>query len=450
MKSLVLLLVSLAASPSLDSCRCAERTLAEYFEAADEVFAATLVGTEDFAEGQRRFRFERVGEAYKLPGAEGPAPPYVSSTSSAACGVPVDSGAVYLVFAEHDPEAGVAWMNSCNGTRIHRASDGSTRGFPDVPPRFLVSRLEALAGLAALDRVAGSAPDPADPDNETLVGLLDVSAFTHAPEVPLFAAPDPGAPVLASVSGYEALEHRESGYEVDAAVVYALVDGWYKVRRSGGDFAWLPPDAAGTWWPLAELLPGRLAYLTLDWDRWIWPPTPAKGRRSRFGSAGGSPPTASPASRWPGTTPGVVELDDPILRARSPVPRAPGPTSSRRGGTLPPAQRFPAPGTLEELPVEVPLLLQASHTLREVVHRFPHPFDLPRGEEGAIRGWRGHRRTTPLAQDLPDGGDEGDEKDELEDAHGTGLPVSEAGPGGAARPSAGRGVGVSPLRRIHP
>jgi hypothetical protein len=159
--------------------------------------------------------------------------------------------------------------------------DGTTTGFTDVPPRFVESQLAALAGVEALARVAAATPDPADPGNETLVGLLDVAAFSHAPRVPLFAGPDFAAAGLGSVSSYEELEHRESGYEVDAAVVYARVDGWSKVRRSDGAFAWLGPDAAGTYWPLEDLLPGRLAYLTPDWNRWIWP-EPGAGNPTRL------------------------------------------------------------------------------------------------------------------------------------------------------------------------
>lgn len=251
-------------------CRCAERSLAQYYEAADEVFVGTLVESEAHGEGLRRFHFEGIGEPYK--GAEdATALPYVSSTSSASCGVQAERGAVYVVFAEHDPQSGVAWLTTCNGTRVHRAADGSTRGFEGVPAEFVVSQLAALAGLDALRRVAAATPDPSDPTNESILGLLDVAAFTHAPEIPLFEGPSTETLVLGSASTYEELEHRESGYEVDAAVVYAVVDGWYKVRRSDGTFGWLAPDAAGTFWPLGDLLLRRLAYLTLDWNRWIWP-----------------------------------------------------------------------------------------------------------------------------------------------------------------------------------
>jgi hypothetical protein len=270
MRTLALLLC-LGATASDGLCRCAERNLGEYYEAAHEVFIGTLIETDEHAEGQRRFVFERAGEPYK-GGGEGLATlPYVSSTSSAACGVEAEPGAVYVVFAEHDPGTGVAWLTTCNGTRVLRAGDGATMGFQDVPPRFVESQLAALAGLEALGRVAAAGPDPGDPANESLVGLLDVAAFSHAPEVPLFAGPDFDETVLGSAGSYEDIEHRESGYEVDAAVIYARVEGWSKVRRADGSFAWLAPDAAGTYWPLEELLPGRLAYLTLAWNRWIWP-----------------------------------------------------------------------------------------------------------------------------------------------------------------------------------
>jgi len=283
MRSSILLLCLGVWTPeaTLDvACRCTERTLAEYYEAADEVFIGTLVQSEDHGEERRRFHFERIGESYKGGEEDAADLPYVSSTASASCGVYAEVGAVYVVFAEHDPGSGVAWLTTCNGTRVHRAADGSTRGFEDVPPEFVVSQLTALVGIETLRRVAAATPDPSDPANESLVGLLDVAAFSHAPDVRLFDAPGAETAASGSVSTYEELDHRESGYEEDAAVVFAVADGWYRVRRTDGAFAWLAPDAAGTYWPLEDLLPGRLAYLTLDWNRWVWP-QPGAGNPTR-------------------------------------------------------------------------------------------------------------------------------------------------------------------------
>jgi len=73
------------------------------------------------------------------------------------------------------------------------------------------------------------------------------------------------------IGSYDDLQHRESGYEVDAALVYAVIAGWHKVQLQEGGFGWLAPDAAGTYWPLETLLPNRLTYFAADWNRLIWP-----------------------------------------------------------------------------------------------------------------------------------------------------------------------------------
>ena len=65
------------------ACRCAQRTLAEYYQAADEVFVGSLVETEEHGEGLQRLYFDRIGESYK-EGSETAVLPYVSSTSSAS------------------------------------------------------------------------------------------------------------------------------------------------------------------------------------------------------------------------------------------------------------------------------------------------------------------------------------------------------------------------------
>ena len=253
------------------ACRCAERTLAEYFRDADEVFVGTLVSVAPFAEGQREFSFAPAGEPYKKDNAWRGAARYVSETSSAACAVEIETGAVYVVFVDQDPESNIGRLNSCNGTRIHRRSDGSTAGFSDVPARFVLSQLAALGGLDALEQVAAAEPDPTDAKNENIVGLLDVAGFSHGGEFTLRESPDAESAGIASVDGYADLDHRESGYEVDAAVVFAEQDGWFRVRHPNGAFGWLSPDAAGTYWPLEDLLPNRLNYLTAEWNRYVWP-----------------------------------------------------------------------------------------------------------------------------------------------------------------------------------
>lgn len=265
-----LLLFALAANTA-QACRCAERPFAEYFAAADTVFVATLNSTTAIADGQREFRFSLQGEPYKFGSAIDREASYVSHTSSAACAVEVDIGATYIVFADYDEQSNVGWLTSCNGTRIHRRSDGTTLGFSDVPDRFVLSQLAALGGLDVLQKIAAVEPKAGNPDGEALLGLIDVSVFAHGGSADVYPQADESSEHRSKAQGYEDLAHRESGYEVDAAEVFARVDGWHKVRLSSGKFGWLAPESAGSYWPLEELLPNRLNYLTANWDRYVWP-----------------------------------------------------------------------------------------------------------------------------------------------------------------------------------
>lgn len=280
------------------ACRCAELTLAEYFDNASEVFAATLLETIDDSSGQREFLFRKHGEPFKSAPGESSVR-YVSHTSSAACAVTPEAGADYVVFAELDESSGVGWITSCNGTRRLRSKDGATSEFTDVPHRFVVSQLTALSGLNALaevSRVEGSAQDL---NNTTIVGLLDVAGLTHTEDMPLFSKPSLDACVRARIQTYDQLKHRESGYEVDAALVYAIsgagLERWYKVKLADGSFAWVAPDAAGTYAPLDEVLPNRLNYLTAQWNRLVWP-MPGAGLPIRVGYSGDSRPREQAAN----------------------------------------------------------------------------------------------------------------------------------------------------------
>ncbi len=271
MRQLITLVLLATFSHPADACRCAQRTLSEYYQLADEVFVGTLMQVRPFSDGTQEFRFKVHGEPYKSSQPGSVRAPYVSHTSTASCSVAEQPGAVYVVFAEHDDEQEAAWLTSCNGTRIHRSTDGVTHGFDEVPARFVVSQLTALAGLDALQRVAAVEPTPNDPMSTSVIGLLDVSAFSHAEAVKLFIAASFESKIAAVVGRYDDLKYREASYESRAALVFALVDGWYKVQLRNEQFAWLAPDAAGTYWPLEKLLPNRLSYLTGDWNRFVWP-----------------------------------------------------------------------------------------------------------------------------------------------------------------------------------
>lgn len=291
------MLCCLAALPAT-ACRCAEQTLAEYFSAADEVFIGTLQAIVELDSQRREFRFATRGQAYKSQEDVRPYP-YVSTTSSAACAVTATVGADYVVFAEADESSGASWITSCNGTRLIDTENSASGVFKDVPGRFVVSQLTALAGLEALARIARAEGSASHPDNETLQGLLDIAALSHTEHVPLFAAANGDSCAIARLSSYEQLEHREVGYEQVAAEVYAYADDadqrWYKVRLTSGAYAWLSPDAAGTYWPVDELLPRRLNYLTNGWNRMLWPSLGA-GLPTRLAYSTDTPPREQPVN----------------------------------------------------------------------------------------------------------------------------------------------------------
>lgn len=286
-QALLLLVSLLGVAETADACRCEQRPLADYFAAADEVFIARLASASVDTERHRQvFTFEALAPPHKPVSSQktGPEWPYATGLSTASCAVPAEIGAVYVVFAEHDPQEEVAWLTTCNGTRIQLGAGGEPQGFVDVPPRFVPSQLNALAGLEVLREITTREPDPGDQESETLVGLLDLPPFSHGGLVFLRTRPEPDAELVASPDSMEALVHRESGYEVEAAEVYAVADGWYKLRLAesteGGDarnaaacgeFVWLSPEGAGTYWPLDELPIRRLAYLNEHWSGFVWP-----------------------------------------------------------------------------------------------------------------------------------------------------------------------------------
>lgn len=282
-RSLALLLwilgAALAAADPALACRCEQRSLAQYFDTADEVFIARLA-TAHLDGSQHRFEFEP--EISRLKSVLGAQRPYLSAVSSAACGVAVEPGATYLVFAQHDSQRDVARLSTCNGTRIHRTVDGEVRGFDDTPGRFVVAQLDALAALDVLRGVAEAEPNPDDPDNGRLIGLLDLPKLSSEAPASLFDGPDGSAAVVATVRSIEDLEHRENGYEVDAAVVFAIAeDGWFRLQTNQGIHGWYRATDASAWHPYDTLPIRRLTYLNRHWDGFVWPNVGAGQPRRR-------------------------------------------------------------------------------------------------------------------------------------------------------------------------
>ncbi len=141
------------------ACRCRPSTLEDYFERADVV----LIGKVDriiessLTEGvaievtpqfrQQTFKGSLDGVALRTP------------LGSASCGVPVEVGASYVIFAHVEASSGIGWFDSCSGARPY-AVDGGGMGFQDLPDDRVVPLLLELA--LALESQVQSEP-PSEP-----------------------------------------------------------------------------------------------------------------------------------------------------------------------------------------------------------------------------------------------------------------------------------------------
>jgi hypothetical protein len=265
--------------------RTATGSLSEYYQAADEVLFARLDRVA--ASGTSRLlRMTVVETPWKTASGraealrvEGPVE-YLTTPEADDCEIPLELGAVYVMFAAAggpEPAASGApgpslWVSRCSGTRVYVSASGANpQGFSDVPGAFVAAQLDALSGMDALSEFTAAHPDASDPENETLVGMLDLDALAHGGTVPVRERRAPDAPVLAVVASYREVESREVSYEVGAATAFARVDRWTRIRLTDGRFGWVAPDDAGTWFPYGELVTNRLNYLTGAWSGHVWP-----------------------------------------------------------------------------------------------------------------------------------------------------------------------------------
>jgi len=263
--------IGVATAQNAAACRCEQQNLADYFEAADLVFFGRLATSSD-QQQDRQLVFDVAGIPHRgeslLEGSRRVR--IATGQNTAVCGIQPVVDAIYIVFARR--EGGNFTTDSCNGTRITLAPDmGEPEGFIDVPTRFLAQQLNALAALDVLRDVMANQPTEEDPANNVLIGLLDLKPLAHGGHTQLFSAPDSSRAVLAEIHSYTQVESREIDYEVSAAIVYARRAGWYRLRLADGRYGWTPAADAGTFFPYAELLPKRLAYLNAGWSGFIWP-----------------------------------------------------------------------------------------------------------------------------------------------------------------------------------
>lgn len=272
--ALVIAALICAAPAPAWACRCAQRPLADYFSAADEVVIGRLVASAE-RDGRRALDVELSAAPFKGDGATtGDVRRYYTELSTAACGVQPDSSATYVMFAQQrGTDAPERWVDTCSGTRVHISAQlEEPVGFEDVPARFVAQQLNALAGLDVLRDVAANAPVPSDATNERLIGLLVMPALAAGRAVPVFAAPAPGAAPIAEVASLDAFETREYGYERSAAVVVASVDGSYRLKLAREDsYVWARASDVGEYYSYAALPVRRLAYLNEHWSGFVWP-----------------------------------------------------------------------------------------------------------------------------------------------------------------------------------
>ena len=255
------------------ACRCEERPLSDYFNNAEFVAIGELVSAEA-AGDDRRLGFRLRTSPHKgKAGDDDSRITIVTAASTATCGVQPDVGAIYVLFAYADAENPKQLrVDTCSGTRVHISTSlDEPVGFVDVPARFVAGQLNALMGMEVLRNVSANAPQSDSANNDALVGLLDLKALAHGGSTRLYKAPNRTSPVMADVDRWDQLEHREVGYEVNAAVVYQTIPGWYRLRLADGAHVWAEAEHAGTWFDYADLPVRRLAYLTESWPGLLWP-----------------------------------------------------------------------------------------------------------------------------------------------------------------------------------
>jgi hypothetical protein len=278
----------LLATPAL-ACRCVPQTLEHYFERADLVMVARATSTRvvDGAPGHLAVELSPVEQPYK--GDLKSIDSFATHLSSASCGVPVEAGQVFLIFAARARPGGrAAWFDTCNGTRRF-GPDVPVVDFVDTPAEKILLRLQGLRVAEAVRDPSGNPggprlPEPGHPNAE-LIGLLELPTVLnldeprassppprlhHAP-LEARAAPEAGAALVASIRSPLDVITREYDYERQAAVVLEQRRDWYRIALPEQRTGWLSARVAGALHPFAELIVNRLSYLTQHWDGWVWP-----------------------------------------------------------------------------------------------------------------------------------------------------------------------------------
>lgn len=244
------------------ACRCQQQALDDYFGQSDWVWMSVLLDYQVlgsdvdlvFAPSQRFYK-----------SLENPPSAVVTGQSSAQCGLPLEKGQLYILFAQDDPQRpGHARVHTCNGSRLLAGGGAGQDVFRGIPLKFLASQLDALAGVELLAAIAHSEPHLDAAENDTLVGLLAL------PDSPLSVYTLPGQDSPAGKVRLQQLATLELAYEQPAAVVYAARPPWFKVKIVDGDFRWLTAKS-NDFYPYDDLPINRLGYLKGSWSGYLWP-----------------------------------------------------------------------------------------------------------------------------------------------------------------------------------
>lgn len=139
-----------AVPPDSSRCRCAQLGIDRYFASAEVVFIGRAievreVAADDIGPDRLEVRFTPLHSATGTFKGSFRGLRLMTPISSAACGVPVDRGADYVIFASRqDSSSGVAWFDTCSGSRPF-VDRGDARLFIGHHHRDVVPALVRLA-----------------------------------------------------------------------------------------------------------------------------------------------------------------------------------------------------------------------------------------------------------------------------------------------------------------
>jgi hypothetical protein len=194
----------------------------------------------------------------------------VTANSTAACGVPIEKDAVYLVFATRQTDSPHARFDTCSGSRrFDPDAPAADASFVDTAPDQISAALDALADDRApggAKGVAGVALPIAGNPNADLIGLLVLPALAVRSPIGAFRSPDSQPTTIKA----DDVVTREAGYEQPAAVVRERRGRWFRISLTHGREVWVE-TSEDAFKPVSELLVNRLTYLNQHWDGMVWP-----------------------------------------------------------------------------------------------------------------------------------------------------------------------------------